>query len=101
MIAQFREAVYHTFEARADAGLELIDALTSATTVESPVAQSESPLFRRSFSSVYDVLNAGRMPSAALRQVLDGYQPAAAEKIAGYEIYAKRRISTTYFWTDP
>ena len=56
MINRFREEVYQSFEQRGDAGLELIDALTSTPGVESPVELSESPLFRRRFSSIYDVL---------------------------------------------
>lgn len=50
MINRFRREIYQSFEQRGDAGLDLIDALSSATTVESPVGQSESPLFRRGFS---------------------------------------------------
>ncbi len=88
MIDRFREGVYQSFSQRADAGMELIDALTSAQQVESPVAMSESPLFRRSFSSVYDVLNEGRLDLEAVRQVLDECQPADAEPIGGYEVYA-------------
>jgi hypothetical protein len=49
MIDQFRREVYQSFEQRADSGMDLIDALTSAVTVESPVAQSQSPLFRRHY----------------------------------------------------
>jgi hypothetical protein len=88
MIDRFRREVYQTFEQRADAGMDLIDALTSAMRVESPVAQSESPLFRRRFSSVYDFLQAGRIRVAALRQVLNRHQPPEADSIAGYEVYA-------------
>lgn len=88
MIDRFRREVYQTFEQRADAGMDLVDALTSAVTVESPVAQSESPLFRRQFSSVYDVLEHGRMRLAALCRVLDRHQPEGAGCIAGYEVYA-------------
>lgn len=87
MIGRFRREVYQSFEQRGDAGLDLIDALTSALSVESPVATSESPLFRRGFGSIYDVLNQGRMAYGQLRQVLDRNQPADAEQIAGYEVY--------------
>ncbi|MBA3532453.1 MAG: hypothetical protein H0T73_11070 [Ardenticatenales bacterium] len=83
MIDRFREGVYQSFSQRADAGLELIDALTSALSVESPVGMSESPLFRRSFSSIYDVLNEGRIKFDALRQVLDECEPASAEQLWG------------------
>jgi hypothetical protein len=53
MISLFRREVYKSFEQRSDAGLDLIDAMSSAERVESPVGQSESPLFRRRFSSIY------------------------------------------------
>lgn len=85
---QFRREVYACFEQRADAGLDLVDALTSAPTVESPVGLSESLLFRRGFSSVYDFLKSGRLLLPRLCRVLFRYQPAEAETIAGYEVYA-------------
>ncbi len=87
-INQFRKEVYQSLEQRADAGLDLIDALTSAPVVESPVAISESPLFRRGFSSVYDFLKHGLMNKAQLRRTLYRYQPEEMEGIAGYELYA-------------
>jgi hypothetical protein len=88
MLNRFREVVYQSFERRADAGLELIDALTSTPGVESPVELSESPLFRRRFSSIYDVLKWGRLHYERLRQLLDELQPEDAETVAGYEVYA-------------
>ncbi|MCB0241194.1 MAG: transposase, partial [Anaerolineae bacterium] len=88
MIDRFRREVYQSFEQRADASLDLIDSLTSAPVVESPVGLSESPMFRREFSSVYDALKSGRIAYRRLRQVLFRHQPAETETIAGYEVYA-------------
>ena len=88
MIDRFRREVYQSFEQRADAGLDLIDSLTSAPVVESPVGLSESPMFRREFSSVYDALKSGRIAYRRLRQVLFRHQPSDTETIAGYEVYA-------------
>lgn len=85
---RFRREVYQSFEQRADAGMDLVDALTSAPTVRSPVELSESALFRRRFSSVYDFLKSGRILLPRLRQVLFRHQPEEAETIAGHEIYA-------------
>ena len=85
---QFRREVYRSFEQRADAWMDLVDAMTSAPTVRSPVELSESSLFRRRFSSVYDFLKSGRMLLPRLRRVLFRNQPEEAETIAGYEIYA-------------
>ena len=88
MINRFRREVYQSFEQRGDAGMDLIDALMSAESVESPVAMSESPLFRRRFSGVYDFLKQGRILYPQLRRVLERNQPDDAELIAGYEVYA-------------
>ena len=68
-LQQFRDTVYQALPKRADATMDLLDALTATGHIESPVATSESVLFRREFSSVYDVLEEG-------------------ETIAGYEVYA-------------
>ena len=88
MIERFREEVYQNFRRRKDAGLDLIDALTSAEQVESPVAVSENPLFRRGFGSVYDALEESRMDKAGMEKSLAGNHPANAPTIAGYEVYA-------------
>lgn len=88
MIHRFREEVYQSIEQRGDTVLELIDALTSTPGVESPVELSESPLFRRRFSSVYDALKWGRLQYDRLRRVLDELHPADAETIAGHEVYS-------------
>src|SRR3990170_2908249 len=70
MIARFREEVYQNFTRRQDAGVDLLDALTSAEQVESAVAMSESPLFRREFGSIYDTLNQGKMDKSGLQETL-------------------------------
>jgi len=88
MINRFREALYQIFPRRADTTLDLIDGLTSELHTESPVAVSESPLFRRKFSSVYDTLNEEVLDEPQLRGVLDEFQPPDAEQIAGYEVYS-------------
>ena len=73
---------------RPDAILDLIDAMTIVGQVSSPVAISESPLFRRKFSSVYDVMLEGEIEVEQLRDLLVACQPAESETIAGYEVYA-------------
>ena len=88
MIARFREEVYENFTRRQDAGLDLLDALTSAEQVESPVAMSESPLFRREFGSIYDTLNKSEMDKTGLKETLAGIAPVDAQIIAGYEVHA-------------
>lgn len=68
--------------------LDMIDALTIAGQVSSPVAVSESPLFRRQFSSIYDVMLEGEIAVEQLQDLLVACQPAESETIAGYEVYA-------------
>jgi hypothetical protein len=86
-LSEFREAVYQKVLYRPDAILDMIDALTIAGHVRSPVAISESALIRRKFSSVYDVLIHGRL-AKELNDLLNESQVAEWETIAGYEVYA-------------
>lgn len=72
---------------RRDAILDMIDALTISGHVSSPVAISESPVFRRKFSSTYDALVHGEL-SEDLKSLLNEKQDAEWETIAGFEIYA-------------
>jgi len=67
--------------------LDLVDALTVNGQVKSPVCLSESPMFRRKFSSVYDALVHGEL-DGGLKELLSNSQDAEWEKIAGYEIHA-------------
>lgn len=86
-ISEFREAVYQKVIWRPAAILDLVDALTIAGQVSSPVALSESPLFRRKFSSVYDALAHGKL-SDDLKTLFSDSQDMGCETIAGYEIHA-------------
>ena len=86
-LSEFREAVYQKVLYRPDAILDMIDALTIAGHVRSPVAISESALIRRKFSSVYDVLLHGKL-AKGLNDLLNESQVAEWETIAGYEVYA-------------
>ena len=67
--------------------MDLIDALTVNGHVNSPVALSESPLFRRKFSSVYDALVHGQL-GVGLKDLFSNRQDTNWEKIVGYEIHA-------------
>jgi hypothetical protein len=55
-LQQFRQNLYNFFPHRADALMELVDALASNTRARSVVELSLSPLFRREYSSVYDAI---------------------------------------------
>jgi hypothetical protein len=83
LIQQFRDAVYQSFLKRPDAVLDLIDALTVAGHVESPVTLSEQTPFRRKFSMVYDTLSHAVIDLDALLHSLLDYQPTESETIAG------------------
>jgi hypothetical protein len=84
---QFRQKLYQILPKRADATLDLIDALTVAGHVASPVGLSEEGPFRRKFSSIYDVLSEGQLEPQDLHRVLSEHQPESCEQLAGYEIY--------------
>jgi hypothetical protein len=66
----------------------MIDALTVAGHVSSPVALSEEAPFRRKFSMVYDTLCHAVVDFDTLLHTLLSFQPADSETIAGYEVYA-------------
>ena len=72
---------------RADAILDLVDALTVAGHVDSPVALSEETPFRRKFSSIFDTLRHGEIDFDLLLQALYEYQPDDSEELAGCEVY--------------
>jgi hypothetical protein len=84
---QFRDAVYQNLHKRRDAIMDLIDALTVAGHVESPVALSEETPFRRKFSMVYDTLRNAELDLDRLPGTLLTFQPGDSETIAGYEVY--------------
>lgn len=67
--------------------MDLVDALTIAGHVDSPVALSETPLFRRQFSSVYDALVHGEL-GKDLKTLFSDSQDADWEMIGGYEVHA-------------
>ena len=88
LIQQFRKAGYQSIQKRADAFFDLLDALTVAGHVNSPVALSEETPFRRKFSSIFDTLHKAEIDFDPLLQTLYQQQPSDSEQIAGYEVYA-------------
>ncbi len=87
-INEFRKAVYQSLKKRADILFDLIDALTVAGQVSSPVALSEQKPFRRKFESVYDGLQNGEMDIGEILSLLPDCVPEDSEMIAGYKVYA-------------
>ena len=57
-LEQFRLEVYHSFDRRADASMELLDALAGNRQARSVVELSLAPGFRRTYSSVYVAVGA-------------------------------------------
>lgn len=62
-LQSFRQAVYQTLDARADATMDLIDALSTNLSARSVVALSLNPYFRFSYNSVYDAIDSFFIPS--------------------------------------
>lgn len=63
-LQEFRQNLYNFFPHRADALMDLIDALASNLNARSVVELSLSSLFRREYSSVYDAIEHFFVPSA-------------------------------------
>ena len=55
-LEQFRQELYEVFDHRADALIELLDALSSTPNAQSVAELSLSPFFRRGYGSVYDAM---------------------------------------------
>lgn len=90
--AEFRDQLYRTLPHRADAIMDLLDALSSNTSARSVVELSLSPAFRRGHGSVFDAIDAffapnvfadDEAPRAALehrlRRVVAGLVPTPPE----------------------
>ena len=55
-LAQYRQALYDSFDHAADATFELLDALASQTNARSVAELSLEPVFRREYSSLYGAI---------------------------------------------
>ncbi len=69
----FRQHVYPLLGCRRDALFDLLDALLSAPSLETPAHLSLAPSCQRGWGSVYDALNAGTMDQAALERLVASY----------------------------
>jgi len=92
-LTEFRDQVYRALPHRADATMDLLDALASNTTARSVVELSLSPAFRRGHASVFDAIDAFFAPTDVriddeaergqleqrLRRVVAGLVPAPRE----------------------
>jgi hypothetical protein len=69
----FRHHVYPLFGCRRDALFELLDALLTAPTIETPAHLSLVPTCQRGWGSLSDALNAGTMELAQLERLITSY----------------------------
>ena len=75
----FRHQVYPLFGCRRDALFELLDAILTAPTIETPAHLSLVPTCQRGWGSLYDALNAGTMHGEQLEQLIASY-PLTTER---------------------
>ena len=87
-LSEFRKAVYQSLKRRADILFDLIDALTVAGQVSSPVALIKQKPFQRRFCSVYDGLENGEIDMDEILSLLPACILEGSEMIAGYKVYA-------------
>jgi hypothetical protein len=81
----FRAAVYAALGRRADALFELMEALSSAGAVASPIHLSLEPVHRRGWGSFYAALAHGEISAEAMEALLA--QPPLAEATGGPLLY--------------
>ena len=77
-LTQFRQALYENgFTRRADAQMELLDALLRTPAIRSFPDLSRSPVFRRQWHSLYAALEDGGQDAPYLTSYLTGLVPQA------------------------
>lgn len=74
----FRQQVYTLFGCRRDALFDLLDALLTASSIETPAHLSLAPSCQRGWGSLYDALNAGTMDLSQLERLIASY-PLSSE----------------------
>ena len=75
-LIEFRQTVYgHFFTRERDAQFELVDALLLSPTIDTFPALSQSPVFRRSWSSAYTAIKRGEQDEGWLRTYLSQKVP--------------------------
>lgn len=82
-LEQFLNAVYSSVEKRADSYVELALALASSEQLESVVGLSKSPLYRRSFASVYETLATVEINEASLGLAIQGLAQERCVELEG------------------
>jgi hypothetical protein len=85
---QFLKAVYNAISKRRDSYVEMVMALASSEQVESVVALSESSLYRRKFSSIYETLAEVEIDEVALLKANIAMLGRCCQGLDGYEVYS-------------
>jgi hypothetical protein len=111
-IQAYRQQLYESLEHRADARMDLIDALLSNTTAQSVVALSLSPFFRRQYSSITNAIDATipphlyaitarRQQELKLARLIGPYLPALQAPSRGQKGQKARpdRLNCAYLFT--
>jgi len=85
-LEQFRQQLYESFPGRADALMDLLDALSSNTTARSVVELSLSPLFRQGYGSVYTAIHSffPEDPCQAAAWQPEAYEQKLTHLVASY-----------------
>jgi hypothetical protein len=84
-LKQFRDRLYHVFPRRADATMNLLDALASDSQARSAAELTLGPAFPRRYPSLYDAVDAvaGLPGDPAAAGERCGLEPAARRVVAG------------------
>jgi hypothetical protein len=69
-LEKFRQAIYDCLGKAKDAVFELMDAVLTSPSIPSFVSLSQSPVFRRQWSSIYAALHDSRPPKRKLMKLL-------------------------------
>lgn len=85
-LEQFRQQLYESFPGRADALMDLLDALSSNTTARSVVELCLSPMFRQGYGSVYTAIHSlfPGGPAQATTWQCEAYEQKLTRLIASY-----------------
>lgn len=79
-LEQFRQQVYQNFTKRADAMMDLIDALSSNTSARTVVELSLNPCFRRDYSSLFKAIDECQIESSRIAKLAKAHLPRPEQR---------------------
>ena len=92
-LIEFRQAAYACLGQARDAQFELTDAVLLSPAVSSFVCLSQSPVFRRKWSSVYEAIQDGRPDRAGLLRLYTAQMPTEGRSLLAGDHTAWPRLS--------